>query len=422
MPPLDRVLREMQVNDPRQTALRQMGALAQLVEIIKAMSGPREFTKLTSDENRLIQTYNTAWTRVARSADSAFPGPYGNWKKFSLNTPYAYWRADSRFGVEGIDTFARFFSPAFRSQFNQAIGADQARHEAFVKAHPDEAGGTTADNPQSFSDAVSALVQTFGSTAKALGLDVGPPQGLRMSGTHTNSSGLQLTFRLSDASIFCGGALNQSAPYTVELKNNQVLITFPAEHPIWLTLQPNGTLVAPGASVVMNRGSDNTTQTCPIGVLTPPGTASTGIPTASQPAAIGTGAVLSIAAGVAQSGGVLPVSGRNFLLLNDNLETILRQTGFQAAPGMSTLRTIALCMATDANCQKGLTGMKAHAVAVAKTDLNGKGTFPAVPAGTYYLVGAGAANNQPVLWNLKVALKPGGSSALLDQRSAVSSL
>src|SRR5262249_4373038 len=40
MPSVDRVVRAMQATDPRETALRQMGTFYQLIEIIKALSGP----------------------------------------------------------------------------------------------------------------------------------------------------------------------------------------------------------------------------------------------------------------------------------------------------------------------------------------------------------------------------------------------
>ncbi len=426
MPPVERVMREMQGNDPRATALLQLAAFSQLTEIIKAMAGPREFGKLTPDEDRIIQTYTMAHYHLTQAADSAFPGPYGKWKRFSLNEPYGYMRNDHRFGVEGTGLFQRFFSTAFRAQFDQAIGADQARHQAYVSAHPTESpspqsAGPQSASPQSFSDMFSGLVQSVGSTFKALGLDVEGPQGLRMAGTYTSPGGAQLSFGLREASISCGGAANDHAVYTVELKNNQIVVTLPAEHPIVLTLRPDGTLASPG-SMVMTRTSDNTTQTCPMGILTPPATASAAATAATQPVSAAGNAVLSLAAGVVSpSGALTPVTSRNFLLLNDNLEDVLKQAGFQAEPGRSPLRTMALCQATDPNCKKGMAGISAHGVAAAKTDLNGKATFPGVAAGTYYLVGAAASNNQPIVWNLKVDLRAGANSVVLNSLDAAPS-
>ena len=41
MPSVDKVKKAMQVSDPKETALRQIGAFWQLQEIIKALSGHR---------------------------------------------------------------------------------------------------------------------------------------------------------------------------------------------------------------------------------------------------------------------------------------------------------------------------------------------------------------------------------------------
>jgi hypothetical protein len=46
-PSPERVMSAMQVADPRETALRQMGAFYQLIEIIKTLSGSREFRGFT---------------------------------------------------------------------------------------------------------------------------------------------------------------------------------------------------------------------------------------------------------------------------------------------------------------------------------------------------------------------------------------
>ncbi len=46
MPTVDRVMHAMQTADPRETAWRQMGAFYELMEIIKALSGHREYTQL----------------------------------------------------------------------------------------------------------------------------------------------------------------------------------------------------------------------------------------------------------------------------------------------------------------------------------------------------------------------------------------
>ena len=64
MPPVERVLQDMQVSDPAETAARQMGALLQLKRMIEDAAGPRFYSRtvgLTPDENRLRQQYYTAY-------------------------------------------------------------------------------------------------------------------------------------------------------------------------------------------------------------------------------------------------------------------------------------------------------------------------------------------------------------------------
>src|SRR5258706_6232669 len=91
-PTVDKVKQTMTDADPRERALKQIGALSQLQEVIKQLGGPREFRGLLPDEARLVQLYATASFYIAKAIDSAIPGPYGRWQKVSQNTPYGYMR------------------------------------------------------------------------------------------------------------------------------------------------------------------------------------------------------------------------------------------------------------------------------------------------------------------------------------------
>ena len=108
-PSVDKVLNAMKTSDPRETAIRQMGAFFQLVEIIKTLSGSREFRGFTPDEQRVIGMYQTANYTVGQAASQAFPGG----PKSGEETEFRFSRWDRRFGVEGIPTFqlrlGRFF-------------------------------------------------------------------------------------------------------------------------------------------------------------------------------------------------------------------------------------------------------------------------------------------------------------------------
>lgn len=67
--------------------------------------------------------------------------------------------------------------------------------------------------------------------------------------------------------------------------------------------------------------------------------------------------------------------------------------------------------------------VRAHSAAEMTTDANARGTFPSVPAGTYYLYGwyyrvREPVRAGPVAWNLKVELKPGQNTLRLSVRDA----
>jgi hypothetical protein len=113
----------MKTADARETALRQMGALDQLVEIIKELSGPREFRGMTPDEQRVIGLYQTARFNVGQAADKEFPGSPAP----STDTPYRYSRWDGRFGVEGIQTFKLLLPPAIKAEFDRLVKEDNAK-------------------------------------------------------------------------------------------------------------------------------------------------------------------------------------------------------------------------------------------------------------------------------------------------------
>jgi hypothetical protein len=76
------------------------------------------------------------------------------------------------------------------------------------------------------------------------------------------------------------------------------------------------------------------------------------------------------------------------------------------------------CSQGVAQCQAMNQALLANTAAVAQTDAIGRGTFPGVPPGTYYLIISGRYNNQALNWNLKVDLKAGANSITLDEHNA----
>jgi hypothetical protein len=76
------------------------------------------------------------------------------------------------------------------------------------------------------------------------------------------------------------------------------------------------------------------------------------------------------------------------------------------------------CGSRTPDCQKAMDAIKASAVSAVRADANGRGTFPGVAPGTYYLMISTRYNNQGLTWGQPVQLKPGANSITLDQRNA----
>ena len=67
--------------------------------------------------------------------------------------------------------------------------------------------------------------------------------------------------------------------------------------------------------------------------------------------------------------------------------------------------------------------IRSHSIAQMTTDANARGTFPSVPSGTYYLYGRFYRVQKPfrgggMVWNLKVAVKPGPNTLTLTVNNA----
>src|SRR4029078_9182000 len=73
-PTVDRVKQAMKVADQRETAIRQIGALWELEQIIRQLSGPREFRGFLPDEARIIGEYQVASYYIAQRLDKANHG------------------------------------------------------------------------------------------------------------------------------------------------------------------------------------------------------------------------------------------------------------------------------------------------------------------------------------------------------------
>jgi hypothetical protein len=296
MPSVERVMRGMQTGDPRETALRQMGAFYELMEIIKTLSGHREFRGFTPDEKRILDDYSMAQYKIGQAADAAFPGPYAKEKQLSLNMPYHYSRNDPRFGFEGIPVWKTFLTPTMYAQFAQIVGGENARYEAKVaeekrtaaaaleansRAAAAQAGGGQGESPFVRNDpgtlAARKCVESGRSESECLGEGLktglkdlmGPVlgntlagditgtgssfAGLRMSGNFSGT-GFRVSFNDNGAVVNCGTLVPAGHEYRVERLGAQILVKVQNDpKPLVFTFRPDGKLAGPGPVEVAGR-------------------------------------------------------------------------------------------------------------------------------------------------------------------------
>jgi hypothetical protein len=77
-----------------------------------------------------------------------------------------------------------------------------------------------------------------------------------------------------------------------------------------------------------------------------------------------------------------------------------------------------VCSSRTPDCQKILDAVKADAASAVRADADGRGTFPGVAPGNYYLMISTRYNNQVLIWGQAVQLKPGANSLTLEQHNA----
>jgi hypothetical protein len=285
------------------------------------------------------------------------------------------------------------------------------------------------------------------------GGDKGPPTppGIRMHGIYASETGLSVEFYPESAVVGCGLEAARAYPYTVETRGGQMAVKIEDPgRPLILAMKPVRTLDAGsgsyevhGRAITGQNGDGDFTFTplnvsCNLGVLkpgakltAPPATTAaasgtiaasakpSGAAYATPSAPTGT-AVLSIASGFpTPPSAPNPLAGRPYVLLRDNFATTLAKGGAQVPVGVSPHKAVAdACANRTPDCKTYLLAISANSAAGLKADANGKMTLPGVPAGSYYLMVTTQYNSQPIFWDLKVELKEGANSVMLDQKNA----
>ena len=273
-PTVDKVVKAMEMPDPRESALRKLGALWQLQQVIKQLSGSREFRGLLPDEARVLGEYQVAEYYIGQAIDSAFPGPYGNAGKVSLNTPYRYMRTDVRFGIEGVE-LVKVLPVSVLELFYQSAGNDKARRLAQARADsvatakaealPVDPGPTKLQQEQaairrcaesgrsemqcmmegigkSFMDMTTSAIPGLGDLLKK-----NPIHGIRVAGVYPGTSKLSFTFFTDYVTVGCADLEKSDKPYATAIVPEGVRITISSEPlPIVLTMRADGRLAGPG--------------------------------------------------------------------------------------------------------------------------------------------------------------------------------
>jgi hypothetical protein len=286
--------------------------------------------------------------------------------------------------------------------------------------------------------------------------DKGPPTpvGLRMHGIFAASTGFSAQFFPESVVLGCGPDSARAYPYSVIADGSKAVVQVNApDHPLTLTFRPGGALdagtgpyVVHGRIVTGQNDNDDFTfapmeQTCNLAVLTPSkeipsggGVAATmvaaGSPAAGSPGAGGGlsvpekplgNAVLSIVSGVpGAAGAASPLAGRPYILLRDSYANVLAKGGVSVPAGVSpyVYAGTACAPTRTPDCQKISTAVNTSAASAVRADGSGKGTFPGVPPGTYYLMISARYNNQSLVWGQAVQLKPGANTLTLDPKDA----
>lgn len=277
MPTAARVMEAMKTGDPRETATRQMAAFEELMDIIKELSGPREFRGWLPDEMKILTEYSTAKYNLGLAADKAFPGPYKSGQTLSDYTPYHYSRFDPRFGYKDIFVW-QFFSENVHSQFALLIGKDNANYAAKIAEEKRTAAEALKTNSQAAQApgspfvrndpgtlAARRCVELGGSELECIGkglwgglMDIagvdpqamsGPStSGVVMNGLYTSGSGLGINFGPKTVSITsCGRLVPDGHSYTITKKPNQLLINVQVQPgPLVVSMDSDGKLLGPG--------------------------------------------------------------------------------------------------------------------------------------------------------------------------------
>jgi hypothetical protein len=267
------------------------------------------------------------------------------------------------------------------------------------------------------------------------------PPGLRMHGAYVAPTGFSVEFFPESAILGCGQAV-RAYPYSILASGGQAAVRVDAPgHPVVMALKPDNSL-DPGSGQYEVQGRRITgqnadgdfvfaplNQACTLAVLKPgpiptapssmmasANSSGTGMPT--NRTATGD-AVLSMSVFPPQSGAANPLAGHPLFLLKDSFDDVLMKNGMHPPAGNTPMQGWDLaCQQKSPKCVQAFTNLQPYMAAVVRIDPSGKATFLGVPAGSYYVFGTTHANHLALSWDVRVDLKSGTNSLVLDQKNA----
>jgi hypothetical protein len=281
------------------------------------------------------------------------------------------------------------------------------------------------------------------------------PPGIRMHGIFAATTGFSVQFFPESVILGCGPDAARAYPYTVEVGGSGAVVKIAAtDHPLTLAFRPDGSLDPGSAGSYQVHGRIVTGQddnddftfvpmemTCNLAVLVPSqqipasgggpammntaagapssagGPAGGGLSTAAAPLG---NAVLSVVPGLAaQPGAPNPFAGHPYVLLRSRYADAIAKGGVTVPAGVSPYVYVGtVCGNRMPDCQKILAALNADAASAVRADSSGRGTFPGVPPGVYYLMISTRYNNQALVWEQAVQLRPGPNSVTLSLGNA----
>jgi hypothetical protein len=260
-----------------------------------------------------------------------------------------------------------------------------------------------------------------------------------MHGAYVAPTGFNVEFFPDSAILGCGAAA-RAHPYAIQASGGQAAIRVDAPRPLVMALKPDNSL-DPGSGQYevqgrritgQNAGGDfifaPLSQTCTLAVLKP-GPIPTGSSASTMASANSTSmptnraatgdAVLSMSVFPPQSGAANPLVGHPLFLLKESFDNVLVKNGMRPPAGKTPLQGWDLsCQQKSPQCVQAITNLQPYTAGVARIDPSGKATFLGVPAGSYYVFGVTHNNRIPLSWDVRVDLKSGTNSLVLDQKNA----